>query len=146
MNNDYLITIAGKHTTDDNVETISLTTFGDYGHRDGKDYITYAETETTGYAGDITTVTLDGNRCATLERRGKTNSNLVMEKGQKHICHYETGYGNLTVGIRADVIENLLSPDGGSVNLRYKLDLNSHTVSTNELNITVKQHIAPRHA
>lgn len=139
MKNDYLITIAGKHTTDENVETVSLSTLGDFRHIDGKTYISYTETEATGFAGDVTTVTLDGEHSATLERNGKTTSRLIMEKGQKHMCHYDTGYGNLVVGILADKIESSLSESGGSVNLRYMLDINSNALSTNELNIIVKE-------
>lgn len=139
MNNDYLITIDGKHKTGDNTETVSLTTLGNYTKRDGKFYISYHETSATGFDGDITTLTVEDELRATLERTGKTNSKLVMEKGQKYMCHYDTGYGNMMIGIFADIIDNHLGHDGGKVRLRYTLDMNSNAISTNELNITVKE-------
>lgn len=139
MKNDYLITIDGRHTADDDTETISLSTFGSYVHRDGKDYITYKETDATGYEGDVTTVMLENSNRATITRHGKTRSRLVIEKGQKHMCHYETDYGNLMIGILADKIDNRLQADGGEVRLRYSLDINSNALSVNELNITVKE-------
>jgi len=142
MNKKYLITIDGKHTAGKDVETVSLSTLGTFDARDGKFFITYEETEATGFAGDVTTFTVESENRATLERSGKTSSTLYMEKGQKHMCHYRTGAGNLVIGILADTIENQLTPKGGQVKLRYTLDLNSSVLSTNELNITVKENQA----
>lgn len=139
MSNDYLITIDGKHKTGDNIETVSLTTLGNYTKHDGMSCITYTETPATGFDGDVTTLTVEDGRRATLERTGKTNSKLIMEKGQKYMCHYDTGYGNIMIGIFADIIDNNLDHDGGQVRLRYTLDMNSNALSTNELNITVKE-------
>lgn len=144
MKDNYMITIDGRHTADDETESISLSTFGSFVHRDDKDYIIYRETDDAGLSGDVTTVVLEKDRRATITRRGKTNSRLVMEKGQKHMCHYDTGYGSLTIGILADRIDNRLNPRGGEVSLRYALDFNASALSVNELNITVKEN--PTHA
>ncbi len=141
MNNNYLITIDSKYTIGDEVESVSLSTFGDFWQSDDKYYITYKETKATGYDGDITTLTVENQSRATLERRGKTNSRLVMETGQKHICHYDTGFGDNRIGIFTDVIDNRLSQNGGALKLRYTLDLNSNAISTNELHITVKENL-----
>ena len=142
MNKNYLITIDGKHITGEDVETVSLSTLGNFGSQDGKFFITYEETEATGFAGDVTTFTVENENLATLERNGRTSSKLFMEKGQKHMCHYRTGAGNLVVGILAETIENRLTPKGGEVKLKYTLDLNSSVLSVNELNITVKENRA----
>ena len=140
MNNNYLITIAGKHTADGHVNDVSLSTFGRY-HRFGeRHYIRYVETEATGFAGDVTTFILEGESRAILQRKGKTNSRLIIEKDQKHVCHYETGAGDLAVGILGDVIDNQLDRRGGSVSLRYRLDVNATLLSVNEIHITVKEH------
>lgn len=139
MKDEYLITIDGSHTADDDTESVSLSTLGSYERRDGKDYITYRETDATGFGGDVTTVELESDRRAVITRQGHTNSRLVIERGQKHMCHYETGFGNLMIGIRADRIENHLREHGGHVRLRYALDFNANALSVNELNITVKE-------
>lgn len=140
MKNNCLITIDGKHTADGRVSDVSLSTFGEYRRRNGRHYIRYIETEATGFAGDVTTFTLEGGRRAVLERKGKTNSRLIIEKDQKHVCHYETGVGDLAVGILGDVIDNQLAAGGGSVSLRYRLDVNASLLSVNEIFITVKEH------
>lgn len=139
MKDNYLITISGSHMSEDDTEQISLSTFGSYERRDGKDYISYRDTGATGFEGDVTTVMLEANRRATITRQGRTYSSLIIEKGQKHMCHYDTGFGNMTIGIRADKIENRLKTDGGQVRLRYALDFNANALSVNELNITVKE-------
>ena len=137
MDKDFLITIAGSQTMGGITETISLSTFGEYRRADGKDYITYVEADLRGNDGDTTTLTIDGSWQATLERSGKSRSRLIMEKGRRCICHYDTALGNLMVGIKADVIENQLTGEGGRVVLSYSLDVNSAAISSNRLDITV---------
>ena len=139
MNKEYLITIDGSHTADGGTERISLTTIGDYSRRDGIDYISYKETEATGFEGDTTTLIVEEGLRATLLRSGKTNSRLVIEKGQKHMCHYDTGFGSVAISVMADRIDNQLRHDGGKVRLRYSLDLNANALSVNELDITIKE-------
>jgi uncharacterized beta-barrel protein YwiB (DUF1934 family) len=139
MKKDYLITIDGRHTAGDNTENISLSTLGSYSRRNGVDYIIYKETEATGYEGDVTTLMVENQHRATITRSGKTKSHLVIEKGQKHMCHYDTGYGSINIGILAEKIDNSLAMEGGEVRLRYALDLNASTISVNELTITVKE-------
>ena len=142
MEKDFLITIAGSQTTGANTETISLSTFGEFKRADGMDYISYFEPDPKGAGGDVTLLTIDGCRRATLERTGKSRSRLIMEKGQRCICHYDTAFGNLMVGIKTDIIENQLTEEGGHVVLSYSLDVNSAAISSNRLDITVNS--APR--
>ncbi len=140
MNNNYTITIDGKQYAAGDVETLSLTTRGDFAQaEDGRFQIQYEESETTGFAGDTTTLTVEDSARATLSRSGKTHSSLVIEKGRKHLCHYDTGSGTLVIGVYAVKIDNRLHEHGGSLHLRYKLDVNSSTLSVNDLNITVRE-------
>ncbi|MEG0913528.1 MAG: DUF1934 domain-containing protein [Oscillospiraceae bacterium] len=142
MNNNFTITIDGKQIVTEGVEKLSLTTRGDFSHEDNRYSISYQESETTGFDGDITTLVIESNSRATLTRNGKTHSNLVIEKGKKHLCHYDTGEGTFVIGVLADKIDNKLHEHGGVLKLRYKLDVNSNALSTNELNITVRENTA----
>ena len=36
-----------------------------------------------------------------MTRFGKTSSQLIIEKGIRHLCHYETGYGSISLGVAA---------------------------------------------
>lgn len=140
MNKKYTIDINGSQIIEGSVDKISLTTFGDFSRsEDGQYRISYEETEATGFAGNTTTLTVENNQRATMLRTGRVHSNLIIEKGRKHLCHYDTGYGALTIGVFADKIENNLNEHGGSLRLRYKLDVNSNALSVNELNITVRE-------
>ena len=114
-------------------------TRGSFTMRDGSYYITYRETETTGYEGNVTTLKIaaDASRVAML-RFGPQASQLVIEKGRRNLCHYETGYGSVTLGVTADGIECGLTPKGGAARFSYLLDGDVSTlISKNSLEVTV---------
>ncbi len=135
----YIISIDGKQTVDNNSDTLCLLTHGSFSKKDGKYYIGYSESEATGFEGHYTTLEIEDQNKVTLRRDGKIGSELIIEKGKKHICHYVTDYGGMFVGIRAHTIQNNLDDNGGSLKLKYNLDINSSEISTNELNITVSE-------
>ena len=69
----------------------------------------------------------------------QTSSQLIIEKGIRHLCHYETGYGSISLGVAADVIEHNLLPDGGELQFSYTLDSGAETlISRNSVLITVE--------
>ena len=76
-------------------------------------------------------------------RRGSNNAQLVIERGRRHLCHYETGFGDMVIGVNGMDIENTLGSDGGELNFSYKLDLNSNFLSLNRLSVTVRRREAP---
>ncbi|WP_294497440.1 DUF1934 domain-containing protein [uncultured Gemmiger sp.] len=139
MDEKYLITIKGTMEQGGHSETVELMTHGAFLKRDGNFFIMYKETEATGYAGCTTTVKVgeDGRRVAML-RYGKAPSQLIIEKGTRHLCHYETGYGAISLGVAADVIEPELDESGGRVKFSYTLDSGSEDfISRNLVDITV---------
>ena len=103
---DYLIKVVGSQDGDDGQkDTVSLVTKGEFNHKDRSFYITYKETDATGYAGCTTTVKAEENgRRVSMLRFGPVPGQLVVEKGVRHICHYETGQGSLSLGLTADEI------------------------------------------
>ncbi len=139
MKDNYLITIDGIQRNDVDEDKLSLTTLGSFYRRDDSFYIIYKETQATGFDGDVTMLKVEANRKVTMQRKGKTNSELTIERGQKHLCHYDTGHGNFVIGVLAKSIDNRLSDIGGHLSLSYSLDINSNAVSENELNITVRE-------
>ena len=120
-------------------EFVELMTRGQFVQKGGSYYITYKETETTGFEGCTTTIKIaeDGSRVALL-RFGRTNSQLLIERERRNLCHYETGYGSMTLGVTADEIECGLTEKGGTAKFDYLLDANSaELVSRNRLEVTV---------
>lgn len=139
MKEDYLITIHGQvERRDGDHDDIRLMTRGDFVKRGSSYYIVYRESETTGYEGCVTVVRADASQKVSMLRYGEAASQLVIEKGRRHLCLYETGYGSMTLGIAADEIENGLSDTGGRLFFSYLIDLESSSLSRNSVEITVK--------
>lgn len=138
MNEDYLITIRGTMEQGGERDKVKLMTRGSFVRRNGSFFITYKETETTGYAGCVTTVKVEDSQKVSMLRFGSAPSQLVIEKGRRHVCHYETGYGSLSLGVAADEIESRLSDQGGTVQFSYLLDMDAASISRNTVKITVK--------
>lgn len=141
MNEEYLIKIRGSMEQDGQAPAapIELMTRGSFVRKGSSYYITYKETEATGYAGCTTTLKIagDGSRVAML-RFGPAPSQLIIEKGTRHLCHYETGYGSITLGVAADEIVQELGPEGGHARFSYVLDSgNEELISRNLVQVTV---------
>lgn len=100
--------------------------------------ISYEDTETTGFEGSITTITIYRNESASIVRKGTANSVLSLETGKKHYCQYETPYGSMQIGIYTHKIENDIA-ESGKLYLKYTLDINSSYLSDNEIVMTINQ-------
>ena len=139
MLKDVCITIKSTQTIDENGEkdVTELFTFGSIENIGNGYILRYDESEATGFEGSSVTLTVK-DACVTMQRSGKAASSLIIEKGKKHHCHYATEYGDFMIGISTDEIENRLDDCGGSIYLKYTLDINSSFMSENEMNITVK--------
>ncbi|HIZ48026.1 DUF1934 domain-containing protein [uncultured Subdoligranulum sp.] len=139
MEENYLITIKGTMEQDGKSDTVELMTRGSLVHKDNAYYIIYKETEATGYEGCTTTVKVaDDARKVSMLRFGKVPSQLIIEKGTRHLCHYETGYGAISLGVAADVIEHQLGDQGGKLKFSYTLDSGAENfISRNLVDISV---------
>ena len=150
LKEDYIIRIKSRieqrveepAETGEKEKCVELMTRGEFTLRGSSYYITYKETETTGYEGCTTTLKIaaDGSRVAMLRfgKNGGAGTQLLIEKGRRNLCHYETGYGSLTLGVTADEILCDLTEKGGTVRFAYLLDADSaEMVSRNRLEVTV---------
>ena len=139
MKEDYLIRIRGTMEQGDGEDSVQLMTRGSFVAKDGNFFIIYKETEATGYAGCTTTVKVaKDQRKVSMLRFGRAPSQLIIEKGTRHICHYETGYGAMSLGVAADEIDSHLTDQGGEVKFSYTLDTEiDGLVSRNLVHITL---------
>ena len=146
LKEDYIIRIKSRieqHVeepveADEKEEFVELMTRGQFVQKGDSYYITYKETETTGYEGCTTTLKIaaDGSRVAMLRfgKGGGAGTQLIIEKGKRNLCHYETGYGSMTLGVTVCG----LTEKGGTAKFGYLLDANSaDLVSRNRLEVTV---------
>lgn len=141
MEEKYLITIKGTMEQDGKSDTVELMTRGSLVHKDSAYYIIYKETEATGYEGCTTTVKVAKDESkVSMTRFGPAAGQLVVEKGIRHLCHYDTGYGAMTLGVAADEIHSRLTDEGGEVEFSYTLDADQNTIlSRNLVKISVKR-------
>lgn len=139
MKKDVLISIRGVYTSEDDHDVVELFTTGQYYKKNGCYYISYEESEATGFEGSRTTLKVDRDRQITLERSGASRAQLIVERGVRHQCHYDVGYGDLMIGVLGNRIKSTLSDEGGNLEFKYSLDVNTMYESVNEMYIHIKE-------
>ena len=149
-NEDYIIRIKSSveqfesngSASEEEADRIELMTRGSLVKKGSSYYISYKETQTIGFEGCTTTIKIaeDGSRVALL-RFGRANAQLMIERGRRNLCHYETDVGSLTLGVTGDGIECALTEKGGRATFSYLLDAeDARLISRNTLEMTV-QHV-----
>ena len=149
-NEDYIIRIksyveqfeSNGSASEEEADRIELMTRGSLVKKGSSYYISYKETQTIGFEGCTTTIKIaeDGSRVALL-RFGRANAQLMIERGRRNLCHYETDVGSLTLGVTGDGIECGLTEKGGRATFSYLLDAeDARIISRNTLEMTV-QHV-----
>ncbi len=139
MNNkDVLITLKSVQKNEKDSDETEIITQGLYTKNEDGYTISYEESSATGFGGSTTILKVVGKEQVTMERTGSTTSNLFIESGKKHHCHYGTPYGDFTVGITTKNITSTLTENGGDLYLNYIVDINSSYVSENEIYVNIK--------
>lgn len=138
MKKDVFISIKGIQRVDGEEEIVELLTEGNLYKRNNSLYLSYDETEATGYEGSRTTLKLEDETRVTMRRRGAGTSQLIIEKGRRHQCCYGTDYGDLLIGVLGNQITSTLTEEGGSLQFKYSLDINTSLASENEVYIDVR--------
>lgn len=126
-----------KQTADGVTDESELFTRGEFRLHKGLYYIDYEESEATGFEGSHAQLCVDEG-IMTMTRTGSTFSNLVFEDGVRHYCHYGTEFGDCMVGITTQELSHCLDETGGTVHLKYSVDVNSGLMTENEITIKVK--------
>ena len=139
MKKDVLIDIKGIYRQDGEQDQVELVTTGSYYKRNGDYYIAYDESKMTGFDGTHTVLRVEGPQRVTLSRSGSTKSQLIIERGVRHQCHYDTGYGAMTIGVSGDRVFADLDDHGGKLQFSYSLDVNTSLASENEVFINVRE-------
>ncbi len=139
MKKDVMITIRGIQRSDGDNDVVELFTTGRFYRKNGSYYISYDESEATGYEGAKTTLRVEQDNRVTMSRSGSMRSQLIIERGVRHQCNYDTGYGNFTIGVSGDKIVSSLTDEGGNIEFKYSLDVNASLASENEVYINVKE-------
>jgi len=143
MKKDVIINIKGIYNAgeDDDTDVIEMFTTGEFYSKDGSYYISYKESEATGFEGAITTLKVENQDCVTLSRDGDGHelAQLIVQNGVRHQCHYDMGYGDLMIGVSGRSIRSTLDESGGLLEFKYSLDINTMHTSENEMTILVQE-------
>lgn len=137
MKKDAWIHIKGTQTVDGEDDITELYTQGNYYKKNGCYYITYDETETTGFSGGKTILKVVGEEKVSLVRHGASKSSLLVERDHRNIGYYGTSEGDLVIGVMAKRICSELTDQGGRLTFEYSLDVNSSHLSDNKVTITI---------
>jgi uncharacterized beta-barrel protein YwiB (DUF1934 family) len=135
---DVIISIIGTQRMEDGTESIELVTDGKYSFDADKSVLTYMESEITGMNGTKTTFEV-GKNLITMIREGTVNSQMIFEKGKKHVFLYETPFGAATLGVNTHRIKSGLGEHGGDMELEYAVDVDNMRLGTNAFRINVKE-------
>lgn len=143
MKEQWIMTLKSIQREEDNTSESTLNTEITYSiDQEGTRIITYEESETTGMAGSSMELRIAKDGMISIIREGTFQTHLVVQKGRKHFCHYETPFGEFAVGVSARWIQNELTDEGGNLSFRYTVDANSTLLSDNEIQIHIeKKHI-----
>lgn len=139
MKKDVFITVQGFQTVEGEQDQVELMTTGRFYRKDGLYYLTYEETEATGFAGCRTTLKVGPGRKVTMTRFGANRSQLIVEDGVRHQCSYDTGYGSITIGVMGSHFASQLTDQGGSLEFGYSLDIDTCVASENRVCIQVQE-------
>lgn len=137
---DVIIDIKGTQTVNGEDDVVSVTTVGQMEVINGKTYLRYEDSVATGMDGVSCLIKIDrDDNSVVMSRSGALSTRMYIKKGQRHICHYQTAQGTITMGIFGESVSENIGADGGELTMSYTLDVNYGMVSRNKVEINVKQ-------
>ena len=137
----YLISIVGEQILDGESDKVEVLTTGNYLMKKDHCYIGYKEYEENNpndYSDNLIKVE---NEIVTISRKGSTKSQLMLEKGKRHQCVYQTPMGDLMIGVYTKSMKSTLTEKGGTLEVSYTLDFNTDLVSENKFKVTIEENI-----
>jgi len=118
-------------------DIIELITEGKIYDKDNAKYLVYEESELSGMEGCTTSLKIAGDKIE-MRRFGRATSQLVFEKGKRHVTNYSTPYGNFRMEILTKKLEYSLNQDEkGTISLEYRMSLQGLSEGTNKLDIEI---------
>ena len=135
MDKSVVLTITGIQRIAGEDKTVELVTMGRFFKEGNIYYIEYEESIITGYDGNKTLITIDGDKIL-LERTGHFKTHLLFEKGRKYVDSHDTPFGIHEMGIYPTSIEINMGQSQGKLDLKYQLDIGGQYAGANELSVS----------
>ncbi len=139
LTKNVMISITGLQEYE-NAETdaIELTTAGALTKIPGGYQLSYEESALTGMEGTLTSFEISPNRVV-LTRTGQLNSEMVFEKGVRHLSLYSTPMGSLEVGVAARKVHSTINDQGGELVINYAIDIDHQLAGENSFSLKVRE-------
>ena len=127
--------IGAPALSDSHDDAFELMTDGEYLQKDGISTFSYVESELTGLDG-LTTFNVEPDRVV-LRRGGGLSGDMIFSEDQKHHFLYDTPFGSIMLGIDTHSIKKDMYDDGGSLEIRYDIEVDNVSVSQNLFKINI---------
>ena len=137
--NPYMISIVGEQRVDGQDDRIEVLTEGKSMMKNGHFFINYKEYDEDLPDKFFNNLVKVEDETVTISRKGPLSSQLILEKGKRHQCMYQTIAGTLSIGVFTKTLNNNLNENGGSLEVIYTLDFNSDLVSENRFKIDIEK-------
>ncbi len=135
----YMISIIGEQRLDDDTDKVEVLTTGNYIMKKDHCYIGYKEYDQENPNDCYDNLIKVEENMVTITRKGPMRSQLMLEKGRRHQCLYQTIAGDLMIGVFTKTMKSTLNEKGGTLEVSYTLDFNTDLVSENSFKITVEE-------
>ncbi|MEE0928521.1 MAG: DUF1934 domain-containing protein [Acutalibacteraceae bacterium] len=116
----------------------TFTTTGSIQKTDEELIISYCESEMIGAKNVKTNITVKGDT-VTIKRSGGMESQLIIQKGRRHSCLYNTEQGDFVIGIFGESLLTEFAEKGGKIYMSYTIDVYSGLLSKNIMEIKFKE-------
>ena len=139
MDNNVVLSVRGRQRyADQEPEKIELVTEGVL-EQDGTAWkLSYEESELTGLQGVSTTFLID-QKNVTLKRTGRLNSQMVFQEGVAYDSLYQMEFGTMMLTVCATKVEVDLTPEGGTIDLKYKIEVEQNAAGMIEYHLDVRK-------
>ena len=141
MTKEILLSISGLHMLEEEDGNVEVVTAGDYYNRNGKHYILYDEV-VEGLSGHISNRIKISGDSVEVTKKGLTNTQLIFEKGKKHMTRYQTPYGILNLGVLTRDVQVREEDALIGVKVEYILEVNEQHLAECIIEMQVKPRAA----
>lgn len=135
-----LINIKSHAYRDDETdEPINLLTYGQFSQEGGRTILEYDEVMDETMPAQHVVLTLE-NGSLTMIREGGYSTQMIFTQDCRYEGQYHTPYGAMDLALFCNRLKYDLTKDGGTIDLRYQLDINGQFAAVHELNLTAFPH------
>lgn len=137
MNKKVIVSIRGLQFMNESEEAVEVITIGEYYQRNGKHYLLFEEM-VEGIDGVVRNIIKFNENMVDITKSGAANVHMIFQEKQKNLTYYDTPFGNLLIGLRANQIKLYESEEAIDVKIDYSLDINYEFISECTIVISVK--------